>query len=60
MHIDDYCICNSDFLNNIVSFSIKYFDPTISDHCPIEVKIWTQHTDNNNLKELKQNVKNIK
>lgn len=36
--IDDYCICNSSFLQNIVSFNVGDFEPTLSDHCPIFVK----------------------
>ena len=30
--IDDYCICNSSFLQNIVSFNVGDFEPTLSDH----------------------------
>ena len=37
--IDDYCICNSQFLKNIVSFSVHDFDAASSDHCPILVKV---------------------
>lgn len=37
--IDDYCICNSDFLPNILSFSVGQFQPLLSDHCPISVKM---------------------
>lgn len=33
--IDDYCICNSSFLQNIVSFNVGDFEPTFSDHCPL-------------------------
>lgn len=30
--IDDYCICNSDFLPNILSFRVGQFQPLLSDH----------------------------
>jgi hypothetical protein len=42
--IDDYCICNSSFLQNIVSFNVGDFEPTLSDHCPIFVKIENSKT----------------
>ncbi|CAG2190183.1 unnamed protein product [Mytilus edulis] len=45
--IDDYCICNSNFLQNIVSFKVDEFNPILSDHCPIHVKILSQVTDRN-------------
>ena len=44
--IDDYCLCNTNFLQNIVSFKVHEFDPVLSDHCPIEVKIWSQSSKN--------------
>ena len=37
--IDDYCICNSRSLKNIVSFLVQEFDVNQSDHCPILVKV---------------------
>jgi exonuclease III len=35
--IDDYCICSSSFLSNIVNFQVDEFIPNVSDHCPITV-----------------------
>jgi hypothetical protein len=43
--IDDYCICNSSFLQNIVSFNVGDFEPTFSDHCPIFVKILSRFSE---------------
>ncbi|CAG2203871.1 unnamed protein product [Mytilus edulis] len=40
--IDDYCLCSSEFLPNIVNFSVGQFEPTISDHCPISITIHSQ------------------
>lgn len=40
--IDDYCICSSEFLPNIVKFNVGDFEPTISDHRPITVNILSQ------------------
>ena len=35
--IDDYCICSSSFLSNIVNFQVDEFIPNVYDHCPITV-----------------------
>jgi hypothetical protein len=43
--IDDYCTCNSNFLQNLVSFNVGEFNPILSDHCPIHVKILSQFTE---------------
>ena len=40
--IDDYCICSSEFLQNIVNFTAGPFEQTISDHRPIKVNILSQ------------------
>ena len=40
--IDDYCTCNSNFLQNLVSFNVGEFNPILSHHCPIHVKILSQ------------------
>jgi hypothetical protein len=37
--IDDYCICSSSFLSNIVNFQVEEFIPNLSDHCPITVEL---------------------
>jgi hypothetical protein len=37
--INDYCICSASFLKNITSFHVGDFDPNLSNHCPITVKI---------------------
>lgn len=64
--IDDYCLCSSNFLQNIASFSIKEFDPVYSDHCQIEAKIWShsfKNQDNqtlNNAKYIRWNEKREK
>ena len=42
MSIDDYCICSSEFLQNILNFKVGQYEPTISDHCPISVDIQCQ------------------
>ena len=57
--IDDYCICSSDFLPNIVNFTVGDYEPTISDHKPIEVNILAHYSKehfsklNNSLKRVK-------
>jgi hypothetical protein len=43
--IDDYCICNSSFLQNIVSFNVGEFEPTFSYHFPIFVKILSRFSE---------------
>ena len=43
--IDDYCICISIFLLNIVSFNVGEFNPILSDHCSIHVKIRSQFSE---------------
>ena len=42
MSIDDYYICSSEFLQNILNFKVGQYEPTISDHCPISVSIQCQ------------------
>ena len=37
--INDYCICSASVLKNITSFHVGEFDPNLSNHCPITVKI---------------------
>ena len=50
--IDDYCICSSEFLQNILNLRVGQYEPTISDHCPISVDIQCQSVKKtfNNLK----------
>jgi hypothetical protein len=45
--INDYCICSASFLENITSFHVGDFDPNLSDHCHITVKIlsWSVHNE---------------
>lgn len=44
--INDYCICSSSFLKHIVNFQVNDFVPTLSDHCPITVKLLTRFCNN--------------
>ena len=44
--IDDYCICSSSFLSNIVNFQVDEFIPNLSDHCPITVNVLSQYSEN--------------
>jgi hypothetical protein len=44
--IDDYCICSSSFLSNIVNFQVEEFIPNLSDHCPITVNVLSQYSEN--------------
>jgi hypothetical protein len=41
-----YCICRSSFLKNITSLHVGDFDPNLSDHCPITVKILSRSVHN--------------
>lgn len=58
--IDDYCICNSNFLRNILSFSVDKFNPFLSDHCPITVKIFSQYSVDLRQDNLLKNIKKVK
>ena len=47
--INDYCICSASFLKYITkctSFHVGDFDPNLSDHCPITVKILSRSIHN--------------
>ena len=44
--INDYCICSASFLKYITSFHVGDFDPNLSDHCPITVKILSRSVHN--------------
>lgn len=55
--IDDYCICSSTFLSNILNFRIEDFHPNTSDHCQITVNIFCSNIlgpkqDKRNLRKL--------
>ena len=58
--IDDYCICISIFLINIVSFNVGEFNPILSDHCSIHVKILSQFSERYSQDCLKKSVRKIK
>ena len=56
--IDDYCTCNSNFLQNLVSFNVGEFNPILSHHCPIHVKILSQFAERYSQDCLKKCQKN--
>ena len=58
--IGDYCICNSNFLQNIVSFNVGEFNPILSNHCPMHVKILSQFSERYSQDWLKKRVRKIK
>ena len=58
--IGDYCICNSNFLQNIVSFNVGEFNPILSNHCPMHVKILSQFSERYSQDCLKKRVRKIK
>ena len=58
--IDDYYICNSFFLQNVVSFNVGEFNPILSDHCPMDVKITSQFSERYSQDCLKNSVRKIK
>jgi hypothetical protein len=58
--IDDYCICSSSFLSNIVNFQVEEFIPNLSDHCPITVNVLSQYSENISSSTLRPLPFNIK
>ena len=42
--ITDYCICNVNLLSNIINFTVDSFDPVLSDHCPISMRLFSKST----------------
>lgn len=58
--ITDFCICNSNLLENIVNFTVGQFNPVLSDHCPISVKLFSQEREFSSSGLLKPKRRSIK
>ena len=57
--IDDYCICSASTMKDVINFKVHGYNPHLSDHCKISVKIQSRFTfhEQQQLRAAPQNIK---
>lgn len=57
--LDDYCICSASMMKDVINFKVHGYNPHLSDHCKISVRIQSRFTfhEQQQLRAAPQNVK---